>query len=819
MKKILLISNKVFHYRVSNYNYFARRFREEGWEFCVRADELQQNNPYPPEFDFELMPFQFFDYKREIERLQPDVVILFLHLKNLIIWPLLHWLKWKRIPVVYWNKGINLEVRNPRLRNQPFYYIHSLSDGIILYSKDEINDIKAKNRSKVWVANNTINFGGFPEIHESRDEIKAEFGIPYQKTVLFVGRMRAVKKVEHLIEIFNRIDEPGCGCVIVGDEMDYNLRALIKKDNIRYLGEIFDPEERQISKLFKMADLFVIPGDVGLGMNQAFFWGLPVVTEDGLQPPEIHYLKNGHNGFVVPENDTLALQEKTLLLLRDDALRTQYACAAREDILREGSIERMFLGFLHCVRTLSQSRDAGNASSSSLRYQQSTTNDQARISQKTARLGIQFNQKEEPVTFDTNGRIEQTLIRFSEWLAAYGETSQDHQDFYASKAGRAAKALYYKNRRLGTLAVAPMVFCEAFAPWTRRFFFPRMRLPIADAHFAMGFAYLHEATGEARYLGRAIHFLEVLKRTRCPSYENYGWGYPFDWQTQNGIMRAGTPLITTTPYCYEAFEAVYQIDGNEEWRSIMRSAADHALQDYIDHETRPGAASCSYTPETEPGVVNASAYRAAMLLKAYETFGGQAYRDAAERNLAFVLDSQNSDGSWPYAVDGRRQFIDHFHTCFVLKNLVKAERVTGDPLISQSIERGVHYYVSHLFDEDGLPKPFSRKPRTTVYRRELYDCAECLNLGALLRGRSSQLDSLVDRTLDDILQNWLLPAGSFRSRKLLLGWDNVPMHRWGQSEMFRSLAQWLVCRRPQGTADKASVRTSPTVQNSMSSAC
>ncbi|MDB6030408.1 MAG: hypothetical protein JWM16_746 [Verrucomicrobiales bacterium] len=356
MKKVLLVSNKVFHYRVSNYNYFAARFREEGWEFCVRANELQKNNPYPLGFDFKEMPFRFADYKKEIERLQPDVVIVFLHLKDRFIWPLLHWLKIKGIPVVYWNKGINLEVRNPGLRNLPFYYVHLLCDGIILYSNHEIRDIRPKNRHKVWVANNTVNFTAFPEIQATREEIKAEFGIPFEKVVLFVGRMRRVKKVEHLIEVFNQIDEPGCGCVIVGDQMDYDLKALIRRDNVRYLGEIFDSDNTQISKLFKMADLFVIPGDVGLGMNQAFYWGLPVVTEDGLQPPEIHYLKNGRSGFIVPENDVAALREKTLLLLKDNVLRGEFSRNAREDILQEASIETMFLGFIECVSTLSQNK-------------------------------------------------------------------------------------------------------------------------------------------------------------------------------------------------------------------------------------------------------------------------------------------------------------------------------------------------------------------------------------------------------------------------------------------------------------------------------
>jgi len=42
-----------------------------------------------------------------------------------------------------------------------------------------------------------------------------------------------------------------------------------------------------------------------------------------------------------------------------------------------------------------------------------------------------------------------------------------------------------------------------------------------------------------------------------------------------------------------------------------------------------------------------------------------------------------------------------------------------------------------------------------------------------------------------VLKNWVKRDGSFRSRKLILGWDNVPMHRWAQSQMFRALAFYL----------------------------
>ena len=386
-------------------------------------------------------------------------------------------------------------------------------------------------------------------------------------------------------------------------------------------------------------------------------------------------------------------------------------------------------------------------------------------------------------------KVEASVARFTNWLDRYGETSWDHQSFYASKLGRAAKALYYRKPLLGTLAVAPMVFSEAFLPSARRVFWKRQRLPIADAHYAMGYAFLAQMQGGAESHRRAVHFLEVLKETRCRGYEDYCWGYPFHWETRTGTFMEGTPLITTVPYVYEAFAQVYAIDKDPKWLPVLKSIADHALHCYWEKETGPNAASCAYTPapDAPADVINASAYRACMLAQAAHHFSDSRYLVAAERNLNFVLATQNADGSWYYAVDGERDFVDHFHTCFVLKALAKIEQLTGCTRCHAAIERGVTYYVKNLFDADGLPMPFSRRPRMTVYRHELYDYAECINLGVLLRGRFPELDRIVNGVVADVLARWQKSDGSFRARKLLLGWDNVPMHRWAQSQLFRSL--------------------------------
>jgi hypothetical protein len=391
-------------------------------------------------------------------------------------------------------------------------------------------------------------------------------------------------------------------------------------------------------------------------------------------------------------------------------------------------------------------------------------------------------------------KLQMALSRFIDWLEGYGETSYDFQTFYASPVGQFAKALYYKRPTVGTMAVAPIILCEAFAPSARRLFWKKQRFPIADAHYAMGFAILSQIFEEKKYYDRALHFLEVLEATRCPGQRHYSWGYPFEWVWKGGTIKQGTPLITTEPYVYEAFSKVYEIDRKPRWRLIMDSLAQHASQDYADVQTSRLASKSSYTPPTEAsgdGVINASAYRAFLLTKAAQDFSELKYRQQAERNLHFVLESQNADGSWYYQLDGKKSFIDHFHTCFVLKAITKIEQLTRDSLCTTAIERGVKYYLTQLFDETGLPKPFSKAPRLTIYRRELYDYAECINLAVLLRGRFPELDRRLGTVVADLLTNWQRPDGSFRSRRLLFGWDNVPMHRWAQAQLFRSLCLLL----------------------------
>ncbi len=340
------------HYRVPVYNYFHRRFQDLGFEFSVIADRLQEKNQRPLEFELRELPFEFYRYRKTIATAQPAAVILFLHMKELISWSLMHWLKMCRIPFAFWTKGGNWDAKDSKLRYQMFNYTYGLSDALILYAEACRKFIRPRFQSKAFVANNTVNFEDFPAVHQSKEEIKKEFDIPFHKTVIFMGRMdvdKGRKRVDHLVEMFRDVKRSDIGLVLVGSGLSPELKSRINPRNTIYLGEVHDAQDFQISKLCKMADVCAIPGHVGLGLNQAFYWGLPVVTEEGNHPPEVGYLKPGRNGFIVPQNDIASLKERIFFLLDNDEVRAEFSKHAREDILREGSIEGMFVGFQQCV--------------------------------------------------------------------------------------------------------------------------------------------------------------------------------------------------------------------------------------------------------------------------------------------------------------------------------------------------------------------------------------------------------------------------------------------------------------------------------------
>ena len=165
--------------------------------------------------------------------------------------------------------------------------------------------------------------------------------------ILFSGRINNYKKVDDLINALPLIlqKQPNVHLIIVGDgEQKPNIENRTKELNltgrVHFKGAIFD--EVEVGKYFILCDLFVIPGLVGLAIVHAFCYGKPLITEDvSYHSPEIQYLKNNKNGFMVKENDLTDMADKIILLLQNEEKLKEMSFNCVETIKESASISFM----------------------------------------------------------------------------------------------------------------------------------------------------------------------------------------------------------------------------------------------------------------------------------------------------------------------------------------------------------------------------------------------------------------------------------------------------------------------------------------------
>ena len=161
-------------------------------------------------------------------------------------------------------------------------------------------------------------------------EIKKKLG--YQKIILFVGRLIERKGLEYLIKAFTRFSEfNDIALLIVGDGPERNrLEVLCKELKISNVIFIWRADERnEIAHYYLLSDIFVFPTitlkiheEWGLVVNEAMSVAKPIVVSNSAGCA-YELVKNGVNGYIVPEKNVEALYEAIKKLMTNDELRIQ----------------------------------------------------------------------------------------------------------------------------------------------------------------------------------------------------------------------------------------------------------------------------------------------------------------------------------------------------------------------------------------------------------------------------------------------------------------------------------------------------------------
>ncbi len=352
MTKVLLLHPQLLFYKIRIYNKLSLELKQRGYDFYLWPTSVQQADE-KIEFnviDAELTVGNIIKVMREND-IQYVINILFgvRNIGNIITAILLS--KLKNIRYIYYGHGLDLNSLNKKWKVFIQNFLHLFADKILLYSPNEIELLWKMHCKKIAVAHNTLALHGYQDLQgANKTNIKKGYGIDQDKVVLFSGRILPPKRLDLLIDMFVQHKDGlnNVALVILGDGLsDPDLERIKKCNNIYYFGPIYD--ESEVAKIFYMSDVFCIPGSNGLGLVEAIYWDNPVITLEGSpHSPEICYLKDGYNGFMV--KDVSMLYPTFEKILFDEKLLKQLSTNARAMYENNASLDKMFEGFYEVLR-------------------------------------------------------------------------------------------------------------------------------------------------------------------------------------------------------------------------------------------------------------------------------------------------------------------------------------------------------------------------------------------------------------------------------------------------------------------------------------
>ena len=286
------------------------------------------------------------------------------------------------------------------------------------------------------------------------------------------------------------------------------------------------------------------------------------------------------------------------------------------------------------------------------------------------------------------------------------------------------------------------------------------------------------------------------------------WGYNFDWPNRAFLAPAGTPTIVNTAFVALSFlgadhilndskdlpranrsvhgglsEIALNIDG----LSVARRACDFILRDLNVFRPSDSEICFSYTPLDHRFVHNANVLGAWLLAAVYARTGESQLAEHARAAARFTVSKQKSNGSWPYGIGERDQWVDNFHTGYVLVAIKRIGQFLQTDEFDTSTSKGYMFWKERMFLDNLVPKYYPNQ----MYPIDVHSVAQAIltylefsDVDPLALERAEQLSKWAIEHLQD-------PKGFFHYQIHRLYRVRIPYMRWGQAWMQLALTKLI----------------------------
>ena len=375
-RRVTIIKTLVKQYRVTFYQKLHDELMTDGVMFRVlysppsRAESIKSDNVnLPNEFGRKIPSYYLLADKlllqwpglREI--INSDLIIVVNANRNLVNLPLLLISKLGLKKVAFWGHGVNHQGSKRTIFERIKRFLVTQPDWWFAYTSETAEYITSLgfDSNCVTTINNAIDTSGFANqvkniSIEQLAAMRKRLNLTEQDRVgLYCGSLYPEKRLPFLLKTAQKIaaDYPDFKLVIIGDGIEKTLiqEAAEHFDFVRYAGPLFSIEK---AICYRLSEVVLNPGLVGLGILDSFAAGIPFVTlADSLHSPEIAYLEHGVNGLII-DGDEVLFAANILRILVDGSFATILRLGA-EKAARYYTVENMVdnvkAGIIKCLNS------------------------------------------------------------------------------------------------------------------------------------------------------------------------------------------------------------------------------------------------------------------------------------------------------------------------------------------------------------------------------------------------------------------------------------------------------------------------------------
>ncbi len=287
----------------------------------------------------------------------------------------------------------------------------------------------------------------------------------------------------------------------------------------------------------------------------------------------------------------------------------------------------------------------------------------------------------------------------------------------------------------------------------------------------------------AERLERAAALLDGL---RLSGYQEPCWGYPFDVQTRVFFYPVGAPNSIATAFAGQALLDAYEATGKEELLDRAEGAGDFFVR-RVPQTGDGDDAYFGYLGGDRTPIHNANMLVCGLLARLARHVDRPDLHEAAERGVAYTVRRQRPDGSWPYGERPGLEWVDGYHTGYVLEALMVCRDAGIAAAGGTELASGLDFYARRLFLADGTPKFTDR----SVFPIDSQCAAQGIQTFALASAADPRYLKLARAIFSYSRRRLWRPDGALVHQLGRLWRNRTPHVRWGAAPMLLALVHLL----------------------------